>query len=221
MSTLRFPTRPSDETCVEFYELKCIMPSTNTAAKFEHVIAEARFYSNEFKKLQDVTVPHFHELFMGEMMDEEDTACLVLDYIRESLSRCLWTMNAEFRHAALKTLRLIHHAGVQHNDLVERNIIVDENYRPFIIDFEIAGDINDKCGQVIPVIFNAKEPTCEEFGCEEMHDSCLIADVWQLRHVQFMHRYVPAEWATTPDELAMRAPQVLAMKKPTHQHWTE
>ncbi|OBZ74836.1 hypothetical protein A0H81_05262 [Grifola frondosa] len=137
MSTLRFPTSPSDEASMEFYELKCIIPSADATTKFEirdaklihcanstvyhgtlvsdgksrdiicklvttkhqmkRVIAKAGFYSNEFKKLQGVMVLHFHGLFMGEMMDEEDMTCLVLDYVGKHLTRCLLTMNAQFR----------------------------------------------------------------------------------------------------------------------------
>ncbi|OBZ74835.1 hypothetical protein A0H81_05263 [Grifola frondosa] len=182
MSTLRFPTRPSDETCVEFYKLKCVVPSNTDATetfeirdaklihcasstvyrgmlvdggqsrdvicklvttkrRMKHIIAEARFYSNEFKKLQGVTVPHFHG------------------------------------RSVLNTLQSVHLAGVQRNDFSEQNIVVDRSYRPFIIDFEIANQ--HKCGQAIPVVVNAKEPTWKEFGSEEMRDSCLIADIWQ------------------------------------------
>ncbi|OBZ74459.1 hypothetical protein A0H81_05251 [Grifola frondosa] len=170
--------------------------------RIKRVLAEADFYSNELKALQGKSVPRFHGLFRGDMEDEEDTVCLVLDYIGKRLDRALATMNVQFRFSVICALGRIHRVGLEHGDFAERNIVVDENYRPFIIDFEMAQ--RRPCKQAIRVIFNTKEPTDDEVGCKEIYEACILAQAWTPRVVNFMGTFVPVEWATTPDELARR-----------------
>ncbi|OBZ74796.1 hypothetical protein A0H81_05244 [Grifola frondosa] len=172
--------------------------------RMKRVRREACFYANELQKLQGRMIPRFHGLFRGEMQDG-DTVCLVLDYIGKPLTRCLFTMNFQFRFSVIQALVTIHSLGVKHGDFSENSIVVDENYRPYIIDFEWAEQ--HVCQKSMPIVFNAEEPEWKEFNCDELHDACTEAQAWLPRTVDYLRQKVPVKFAYSAKELVKHAPK--------------
>ncbi|OBZ74791.1 Multiple RNA-binding domain-containing protein 1 [Grifola frondosa] len=146
--------------------------------------AEAGFYTKELKDLQ---------------------GCLVLDYVGETLDHPLFSMNFEFRYAVMKAVMSMHFAGVKQCDLEERNIVVDKNGRPFIIDFDNA--MEHKCKLAIPIVFNTKQPSYSKLKCLELYSAGKMAQAWTPGRVYYMLNYVPIKYATSPETLMKKAPK--------------
>lgn len=70
----------------------------------------------------------------------------------------------------------IHNAGVQHNDIEPRNIVVKDGV-PRIIDFEDASDHDCRCTTVI--YEGAFRPNEYDFGCSELYHYTRKACIWR------------------------------------------
>lgn len=71
----------------------------------------------------------------------------------------------------------LHEHGVQHNNFAERNVVVNKDGKPFIIDFEHA-DPHD-CEREMDVDEGVPAPNKFYFGCEEIYDYCFEYGIWR------------------------------------------
>ncbi|OBZ74442.1 hypothetical protein A0H81_05259 [Grifola frondosa] len=165
---------------------------------------EAGVYRRELKDLQGEFVPRFYGLFEG-VTDDRRTGCLVLGYIGKTLEYYLYAMNRKFRCAVMQAILMIHCAGVEHRDFDEQNIVVDENNKPFIIDFDSSEP--HECGLAMRIKFGAKEPERHELGCDELYEAAEMAEAWTPRLVFYIRRCVPIEFAKDVETLMTRAPK--------------
>ncbi|OBZ72963.1 hypothetical protein A0H81_07220 [Grifola frondosa] len=161
---------------------------------------EAGFYAKELKEFQGDTIPVCYGLFSGEM--EEGTAsCLVTEYCGEMMKCPLFGMDWEFKQKVIQALVDIHWAGVKHNDFSERNIVVNSDNQPFIIDFDHAEP--HECGLTMSIEFHTQEPDPDELGCLELYKVTNNSGAWFPRYIRYMHADVPVAWALDgPERLA-------------------
>lgn len=66
--------------------------------------------------------------------------------------------------------------GVQHGDLAERNIVVNQEGRPFIIEFEHA--TAHTCKRTMNVDEGVVCPDKLDFGCCEIYDFYFENGIW-------------------------------------------
>jgi len=114
-------------------------------------------------------------------------------------------MSWDFKASLIDAVDKIHCAGVQHNDLLERKIVIDDKNRPFIIDFDHAEDHD--CELSMYIDFHSQEPDPGDFGCDELHAICRLAGMWTPRFIKFILCYVPVHLAEIPERLATQAPK--------------
>lgn len=93
-------------------------------------------------------------------LGEETVACIITSYCGERPSVPVYGMSWDFKALLIDAVGKIHCTGVQHNDLLERNIVIDDKSRLFIIDFDYAE--NREC----------------DFGCDELYAICRLAGIW-------------------------------------------
>ncbi|OBZ75028.1 hypothetical protein A0H81_05291 [Grifola frondosa] len=82
---------------------------------------------------------------------------------------------------------------------------MDENYRPYIIDFESAEQHD--CQKSMDIVFNTEEPKWEEFNCDELYEACIEAQAWRPRTVDYLRREIPLKVAVSAKELVKHAPK--------------
>lgn len=74
----------------------------------------------------------------------------------------------------------IHQAGVKHDDVAERNVLVNEAGRVSVIDFEEA--FRMPCGRCLPIPgLNDLGPDRRKFGCSELLDLGWALRMWKPR----------------------------------------
>ena len=89
-------------------------------------------------------------------------------------------MIPRFRLAIYNAFVTIHKAGVQHDDLAERNIVVRPNgdgYTPTIIDFERACKHTCRVKKDTIQPYTKRPPECEH-GCHELYLVAREASIW-------------------------------------------
>lgn len=72
----------------------------------------------------------------------------------------------------------IHDAGVKHRDVAERNVLVTDDGRVFIIDFEDAFKMRCRRTYSIPAVGDIG-PNKKVFGCDELHDIGYALGLWK------------------------------------------
>ncbi|GBE89702.1 hypothetical protein SCP_1700260 [Sparassis crispa] len=166
------------------------------------------FEFSMYDKLQDLQgrlIPQCFGLYEGEM-DDGRAACLLLEYCGEELTRKLRYTSWDFRRQVLDSLLEIHRRGVVHNDVRERNIVINKEGRPIIVDFDISDSKNHDCPVKLPIQFDVPEPDRFHFGCDELHWAGQLADVWLPTTFLFLGRRVPIKYTDSPELLAKVAP---------------
>lgn len=80
----------------------------------------------------------------------------------------------------MEAFNQLHESCVEHNDVVERNVLVNQCGHVSIIDF--AGATGTLCRRhlLIPPL-GALGPTENEFGCEELYDLGCELKMWRPR----------------------------------------
>lgn len=71
----------------------------------------------------------------------------------------------------------LHERGIQHGDFAEHNIVIDEDGKPFIVDFEHAE--THECERTEDIIEGAIAPDKWDFGCYEIFDFCYDHRIWR------------------------------------------
>jgi len=170
---------------------------------FDRLREEAEIY-HRLTNCQGSTIPRCYGLFEGKL-GKKSVSCLVLEYCGERLETLLSEMGWNFKFDVLDCLMDIHNEGVQHNDFAERNVVVRDGKRPFIVDFELA--IAHDCGMCMEIVFHDPEPCLADFGCRELHSAANKMLVWEFRTLEFLGMYVDVKWASTPEDLAKMAPK--------------
>ncbi|GBE89721.1 hypothetical protein SCP_1700450 [Sparassis crispa] len=155
-------------------------------------------------ELQGDVVPRCFGLFEGELEDGP-SACLVLQDCGERLYKEFFATSWTFRYDLIIAMSKIHNAGVAHRDFAPRNIVVSNDNKPFIIDFDRAK--KHDCYAATDIIFNTPEPREMRDQCQELWLACKSVDVWKPRSLRYMGYFVPLEYADTPEMLATRAPE--------------
>ncbi|KAI0933452.1 hypothetical protein AcV5_005593 [Taiwanofungus camphoratus] len=168
---------------------------------------EAHMYTTRLQEFQGYIVPIYHGLFEGEIFSQL-AACLVTQYSGERLPRPLIAMDWDFKCTVIEALIHLHVAGVKHNDFVQRNVLIDDEGTPFIIDFELAEP--HECGQRMTIEVHAQEPHPNDFGCQELHNACCLTEMWTPRVIRYLQCYVPIEYAECPELLASTAPNYIS-----------
>lgn len=72
----------------------------------------------------------------------------------------------------------IHDAGVKHCDVAERNVLVDDDGRVSIIDFEDAEEMECERIYSVPAAGDIG-PNEEVFGCEELYELGYSLGIWK------------------------------------------
>lgn len=166
-------------------------PNAIECAEREFLVYEA------LKCLQGKVVPRC----FGFFEDPEEASCLVLEYAGEPLSicfeqvpediKCVRSNSTHTRQLSMLTAHIyacrlkimdafvqIHDAGVKHCDVAERNVLVNDNGRVSVIDFEDA--IKMRCQRTyrVPAAGDIG-PNPKVFGCEELCDLGFTLDIWK------------------------------------------
>jgi len=129
-------------------------------------------------------------------------ACLVTGYCARRLPVPVYGMSWEYRVSLIDAVIQLHSAGVQHNELIGGSILVDDNGRPIIVDFDLA--TIHECEQEMDVIFDDVEPDKDDFGCDEVHNICNLVRAWKPGHIRYLKTYRPL--ILDPEVLANKAP---------------
>lgn len=74
----------------------------------------------------------------------------------------------------------IHRAGVEHDDIAERNILVNEQGRVSVIDFEEAFEMECMRCRPIPELGDLC-PNVAKFGCQELWNLGASLCLWKPR----------------------------------------
>ncbi|GBE89710.1 hypothetical protein SCP_1700340 [Sparassis crispa] len=156
------------------------------------------------KDLQGIAIPRYVGLFQGEMEDGR-CACLVREYCGERLRKPLCGTKWDFRGEVVNLLRQIHDKGVEHGNFSEENIVIDVEGRPFLIDFSEAE--KHECEATMPITIDDIQPMLKDFGCRELFNAAVLAEVWLPGKILFMGFYVPTQFAQSPEMLATCAPE--------------
>ncbi|RPD55435.1 hypothetical protein L226DRAFT_224329 [Lentinus tigrinus ALCF2SS1-7] len=162
---------------------------------------EAKIYSEKLSHLQGDCVPTVFGCFVGTT-SEGRTGVLVLQDGGVSLKAKLQYYELDIREKVVDALHRIHKAGVVHQDLVERNIVVQtriENERRvpkvMIVDFGNSDDHvcpieDDKIATYAPI------PDRLVFNCSELYEVCMnLAETWRPSHVIYCSEFLPVAWA--------------------------
>ncbi|KAI0800076.1 hypothetical protein C8Q74DRAFT_1190409 [Fomes fomentarius] len=151
---------------------------------------EAVIYNTKLLALQGKYVPLVHGFHVGRSTDGL-SAVLVMDDCGNRMSESLRCQPLATRVHVVEALLAIHQAGIQHNDLAERNIVLSsrtgQQRIPFIVDF---GDATE---HVCPVDRNQVQldhpaPNRIEFGCDEMWEVCEETDTWAISTFSLLMR---------------------------------
>lgn len=161
---------------------------------------EVSMYKNELKELQGMILPGFLGYYEAEMEDEELTGCLVTDYCGDHPKVPLHGLPWDMKKEVIKTLMILHDAGVAHGDFADRNVVISEEGFPCLLDFGHATP--HQCGRKMKITFHAPRPSKEEFGCDELYEACKSLAVWTLPEIKYLYRYCPLEYAADPEKLA-------------------
>lgn len=81
----------------------------------------------------------------------------------------------------VESLVAVHMSGLRHCDFSERNVVINDKGEAFIIDFDHA-ELH-KCERKIPIVFLSKEPTQQEFECDEIYWMCRLGRFWHPREL--------------------------------------
>ncbi|KAI0705629.1 hypothetical protein C8Q76DRAFT_860972 [Earliella scabrosa] len=174
----------------------------------DRLTKEATFYNTQLSAIQGQGVPKLYGFFQGET-GRGLTAVLLMDDCGVALTRPLWQYPLDFRTKVMDVLHDIHKAGIQHNDFSERNIVImkqeaDGEFWPTIVDFGNSQEHRCRFAEeTIPI--NCRMPLGNKFGCFELWNAGRVADIWKPGYIQWFEGAVPAEWATTPEELVEKA----------------
>ncbi|KAJ7502463.1 hypothetical protein B0H11DRAFT_1633842, partial [Mycena galericulata] len=137
-----------------------------TGERQDSFVKEAEAYQGKGRELQGDILPVFYGCFQTRI-GSTLVSCLVTEYCGEPMQNSLDEMNSRFRRELLLNVLTMHHQGMSHGDLYERNILV-KNGHPVLIDLELSED--HKCGLRLKTVLGAMRPTVEEYGCPELHD---------------------------------------------------
>ncbi|GBE89102.1 hypothetical protein SCP_1501050 [Sparassis crispa] len=155
--------------------------------------------------LQGDVVPVCYKLFEGELADGP-SACLITEYRGESLDRYMRTTSWRFRCQVIKALADIHACGIQNCDFDVRNIVVDKDGRPFIIDFDRAQRHECTAPEIISV--GVPAPFLADFGCDEIWSFCQgDCGMWKPNTFPFMGGHLALCYFESVGTLASKAPK--------------
>ncbi|KAI0683808.1 hypothetical protein C8T65DRAFT_702480 [Cerioporus squamosus] len=171
--------------------------------RIELLKKEADLYGTKLSHLQNQVVPWMYGCYVGSTVDGR-TGVLVLQYCSVPLSSWLKYYSRDIRFQAVNALLDIHKAGVQHNDFVERNLVVskdvDGNLHVRVVDFGNACDHTCQVQCDVIKLYDM-EPRQVDFDCGELYNVCLEAEVWRDRSVYCFGRYIPVANATSAESL--------------------
>ncbi|RPD55455.1 hypothetical protein L227DRAFT_656900 [Lentinus tigrinus ALCF2SS1-6] len=132
------------------------------------------------------------------------TGVLVLQYCGVPLTVELKYYSGNVRFQAVNALLAIHKAGVQHNDFVERNLVVvkDVDGDPYVRVVDFGRSCEHTCPEELDVIkLYDRAPWKGSFKCYELYDVCTGAEVWTDRCAIYFYRPIPIEYATSVDSI--------------------
>ncbi|GJE91877.1 hypothetical protein PsYK624_080280 [Phanerochaete sordida] len=141
---------------------------------------EANFYQNNLRELQGVVVPHFHGLYKGSRVDDDDeertVVCLILEYFPADRSVPYWKRPLETKEDVAYSMLELHFAGLNHNNFDDDHILVSERGEVRIIDFDQA--TAHTCNAKDDINVWGSEQSEVKFGCIEMCEVIKLLELW-------------------------------------------
>ncbi|TFY62979.1 hypothetical protein EVG20_g6508 [Dentipellis fragilis] len=186
----------------------------------ERLRRETQFYEGKLKPLQGAFVPRCYGAFMGQVEDRQ-MGCIILEYIGRPLQGMFHNLDAQTKLAIMDAAFATHSAGVRVWDWAERNILIDQNGQPRLIDFENAED--HQCGSKTRPVFGGLQPRRRELNCSQLYEICDMLRCWKpgtarpasmhigsltcaTGAIKYLGEYRPIFAGMSPETLAASAP---------------
>ncbi|KDQ52253.1 hypothetical protein JAAARDRAFT_162994 [Jaapia argillacea MUCL 33604] len=161
------------------------------------LLNEAHFYEDELLGLQGDAVPRCFGFFQGDL-GLIKISCLILEDCGSVMEGSLYDVDIATKLKLVEKLDKIHTAGVIHQDLAARHIVMKDN-EPYWIDFgEAARHSCRKRMEVTPGDFS---PDLHEFGCTEIYEFVERLDLWKSIYVHYQNNVFFLDLVESPEYL--------------------
>ncbi|RPD55452.1 hypothetical protein L227DRAFT_615316 [Lentinus tigrinus ALCF2SS1-6] len=166
---------------------------------------EAQFYNNQLANLQGDCVPVMYGCFVGATR-EGVTGVLLMSDCGIPLPGNLARHTPEIRFQAVNALLKVHHAGLEHWDFTERNLVVskrsDGGLVVRLIDF---GNAQEHLGcpiknETLEMYAPRPQSWCD-FSCQELWCACEEADIWIKTYISWFTHRIPIDSITKVEDL--------------------
>ncbi|KAJ7502462.1 hypothetical protein B0H11DRAFT_1854645 [Mycena galericulata] len=183
--------------------LDAVLKLDPTGERNEAFVKEAEAYQGIGKDLQGDILPVFYGCFQTRI-GATTVTCVALEYCGEPMQESLYKIRNPFRGELLLCVLAMHHKGMSHGDLYERNILVYHGH-PVLIDLE-SSQVH-KCGLRMKTVPGAMRPTVEEYGCPELHDLVSRMGIWKPDTLHFLARDIDKSSIHSVDDIKYFIPK--------------
>ncbi|TDL16552.1 hypothetical protein BD410DRAFT_755325 [Rickenella mellea] len=169
------------------------------------LVEEASLYEKQAKAAQGTALPVFYGIYHGTV-DSRSITCLILEYCGSPMENSLDEASEEFSFKVAKRLMTLHSAGLQHNDISESNIVVN-NDEPRLIDLGHA--TLHTCKRTLDIEPNELRPTMLKFGCRELHNFASQQGIWEPTDIFYHGSVIPKKLLKSMEDLIAMTPSDL------------
>ncbi|EIN08437.1 hypothetical protein PUNSTDRAFT_134818 [Punctularia strigosozonata HHB-11173 SS5] len=167
---------------------------------------EAEMYAHAHET-QGFAIPWCYGLFRGSANNDpmKSMAVLVLEYCGKPLTDSkgdlidFYDLDRDRQLKVVQQTAALHYiGGLEHNDLYPRNVVWTDQDEAVIVD--LAHAKKHECKQPKIERF-AMIPDIYEFGCDELHDTCLECRMWFSAEMEFVGEVIPARTIHTLEDI--------------------